>query len=409
MALFNYKAILSDGKKKKGFIEAESERAARTKLKAEGLFISEIYASDKKESSNIFSKDINLTSNRVSTTDLAVATRQLSTLISAGMPLADGLKSLTEQIENQALKNAIAKIATNVNEGGSLAGSLGEHAKIFPKLYINMVASGEASGTLDLVLTRLADLLESQARLSRKVISSLAYPVLMAFLSVIVIFLLMIYVIPQITKIFKDQNATLPLATKIVISISNFATHYWYIVGAFFILSLFLIKTYRNTPKGRATTDRLLLKLPIVGSLSLKIACSRLSRNLSTLLSSGVNLLTSLEIVKNILNNVILEQALEQSATGVREGRSLAKELKDKKVFPPLLVQMVAIGEKSGDLDSMLNRAAISYENEVESFLSAITSILEPVMIVVMALIIGSILASVMLPMLQMTNMIGVR
>jgi len=408
MAIYAYRALNQSGKSIKGVIDADNLSSARQKLKAQSIFPTDIEESRTRERSLSLNGNINLNSpKRVTTTQLAVVTRQFATLVSAGMPLVESLKALGEQIEHTTLKEVVAEIREKVNEGGTLASSLEDYPNIFPRLYTNMVASGEASGSLDTVLERLADLLESQAELQRKFISALTYPVLMLTLCFGVILLLLGYVVPQITTIFQSQGATLPVPTKIVIALSDFVKSYWWIIIGLLIAGVFSLRAYSKTVKGKNKIDRLLLKLPVLGNLRLKIATSRFAKNLSSMLSSGIRLLGALEIVKNILGNVVLENAVSDAIEGVREGGSLAQELKKSSLFPTLLVHMVAIGEKTGQLEQMLGRAANAYESEVDAVIAGFTSILEPLLIIFLAFIVGAILAAVMLPMLEMTSLAG--
>ncbi|HQH26622.1 MAG TPA: type II secretion system F family protein, partial [Oligoflexia bacterium] len=274
---------------------------------------------------------------RTSVGQLAVVTRQFATLLAAGMPLVDALKALADQIDQPGLKGVVAEVCDKVNEGSNLANAMRAYPGVFPRLYTNMVSSGEASGSLDMVLERLADLLEAQAALRRKIISALTYPILMLVLCCAVIMLLMAYVVPQITTIFQEQKAVLPLPTRVVISLSSFFQSYWYliIIGGF---GAFLgLRQYIQTKRGRHAYDSFALSLPVIGGLRLKIATSRLARNLGMMLASGIELLTALNIAKNIIGNVVLEEAIEKAADGVREGGSLALELNKSGKFPRLL------------------------------------------------------------------------
>lgn len=404
MALYAYKGLDKSGQRKKGIIDAESERSARQKLRSEGIFPSSIEETTAGGSSSKQEKG-NIKQRKVSTQNLAVTTRQLATLAAAGMPLVDALKALAEQIDNTRLRAVITEVTDRVNEGSTLADAMREYPKVFPKIFTNMVASGEATGGLDVVLERLADLLEGQAALQRKVLSALAYPVLMLLLCFGVVVILLAFVVPEITKVFESQKAVLPLPTRIVIGLSHFLSNWWWLILFLIILGFLGINRYGKTVNGRRVLDNLKLKFPLVGSITLKICSSRFSRNLGTLLASGVELLTALSIVKNIVGNVVLEKIVEDSADGVREGRSLAVELRKGGRFPKLLVQLVAVGEQSGQLDTMLLRAATAFESEVNAVISSLTSILEPVLIVVLAGVVGCILVAVMLPMLEMSQL----
>lgn len=405
MPIFEYKAFNSQGKQIKGTVDAESPRAARIRLKQQNIFptgLTEALEENKKKSINV---NISFRSQKVGAANLAIATRQLATLISAGMPLVESLRAAADQIEHAHLKGVFVKVADSVNEGSTLANAMREYEKVFPRLYVNMVSSGEASGSLDLVLDRLSELLESQAALRRKIMAALSYPILMLFLCLGVVILLLAYVVPQITAIFADQGVTLPLPTRIVIVLSSFTQNYWWLCFILLILVVIFCRRYSATEKGREAIDRTALKLPLIGNLILKVATARFARNLGTMLTSGIEVLTALSIAKNIVGNSVLEQIISDAAEGVREGKSLAPELNKRGVFPKMLIHMIAIGEKSGEVDTMLNRAATSYESEVSAFITGLTSILEPVLILLLAGIVGGILASVMLPMIEMTSM----
>ena len=408
MAVYEYKALNQQGRSVKGIIDAESLRGARQRLKKQGIFpttLVETHArakGDRLSFENVFAKS----KASLSISQLAVITRQFSTLVAAGMPLVEALSALREQIDQTSIRAILADVGDRVNEGSTLAAALREHEQIFPRLYVNMVSSGESSGTLDLVLQRLADLLESQAALRRKIISAMTYPVLMLVLCFGVITLLLAYVVPQITTIFEDQGAVLPLPTRVIIALSEFTQSYWWLVTLILITCLYAFRLWIKTDAGRWQWDSLLLKLPIIGPLKLRIATARLSRNLGMMLASGIELLTALGIVKNLVGNVVLEAAIEDAIEGVREGSSLAGELQRPELFPRLLIHMTAIGEKTGQLESMLGRAADSFEQEVDVFISSFTSILEPMLIIVLACVVGAILAAVMLPMMQMTSLI---
>ncbi|MCB0325675.1 MAG: type II secretion system inner membrane protein GspF [Bdellovibrionales bacterium] len=406
MAVFTYKAFNSRGRQVKGVIDAESARAARQKLKAQGIFPTDLQESARTDVARSEAQGYSLRrTRRIGAGHLAVITRQLATLVAAGMPLVESLKALGEQIDQPTVREVIAEVRDKVNEGSTLAASMREYPAVFPKLYVNMVASGEASGSLDAVLSRLADLLEAQAELQRKVISALTYPILMLVLCFGVILLLLAYVVPQITSIFENQGAVLPLPTRIVIGLSEFVQGYWLLLVAAIIGGAIGLRSYSKTERGRKGIDGFLLRLPVLGNLRLKIATSRFARNLGMMLTSGIELLTALAIVKNIIGNVLLEEAVESAIEGVREGSSLAGELNKSELFPRLLIHMTAIGERTGQLENMLLRAANAFESEVDSVIAGFTSILEPVLIIVLALVVGAILASVMLPMLEMTSL----
>lgn len=406
MAVFVYKAINAEGRQIKGVIDAESIRLARQRLKQQGIFPTQVQEGQAPTAKTISLRGLMGGKGvKISTAQLAVVTRQFATLVAAGMPLVEGLRALADQIDQPAHKGVIAEVGDKVNEGSTLANAMRDYPSFFPRLYVNMVASGEASGTLDMVLERLADLLEAQAALRRKIVSALTYPVLMLCLCFGVIMLLLAYVVPQITAIFQDRKVTLPLPTRIVIGLSDFVQSHWFLIILALCLAIAGFRWYARTAAGHRKIDSILLKLPLIGPLQLRLATSRLARNLGMMLASGIEMLTALSIAKNITGNVLLEEAIERAIEGVREGSPLAVELNKSGLFPRLLIHMVAIGEKTGSLEQMLLRAAEAYESEVDAVVAGFTSILEPVLIIFLALVVGGILASVMLPMLEMTSL----
>jgi len=406
MPVYEYSALNKKGKNTKGTVDAENARAARQKLKGQGIYATEVKESLKVATGSVKDVKSYFKSERVSSSDLAVATRQLSTLAGAGFPIVDALQALSDQVQSLNLQRIVIDLRDKVQEGSSLAKALGNFPKAIPRLYVNMVASGEASGTLDSVFENLADYLEAQVELRRKVQSSLFYPALMLVFCTLVVTGLLAFVVPSIVDIFIKQGATLPLPTAIMLSISKIITNYWPLIIGVIVASIYSLKVYYRTEKGRSFFDRKILGLPILGSLYLKINTARMARTLGTLLSNGVGLLESMTIVKNIVNNVHLAKAMEDAREGVQEGRSLAKELSKSNLFPPLLIHMIAVGETSGRLETMLVKAAKSYENEVNATLSGLTSLIEPVMMIVLGGIVFSIVISVLLPMVDLINIV---
>ena len=407
MAVFEYRAINAEGKKIRGVVDAESVRAARSKLKGKGIFPTDL--KEKRAKQVATTKDIKTLfgDRKISPAQLGIATRQLATLVGAGMPLVESLKALGEQIDHPRLKTVFAEVCDLVNEGSTLANAMREYPKVFPELYSNMVSSAEASGTLEMVLERLADLLENQVALQRKVSAALAYPILMLLLCCGVVILLLAYVVPQLTAIFDEHGAALPLPTQIVITLSDFVQDFWLIILAALGAAAVGFSRYASSKDGRKRLDSMKLQMFFIGPVTTKVATARFSQTLGTMLTSGVELLSALSIVKNVIGNVILKEALESVADGVREGKGLAKELDRTKLFPRMIIHMIAIGERTGKLDSMLLRAAKNYESELDSLISGLTSILNPILILFLAGIVGFILISVMLPMLEMTSLVG--
>ncbi|MCO6431872.1 MAG: type II secretion system inner membrane protein GspF [Deltaproteobacteria bacterium] len=406
MPIYEYTALNPSGRNTKGSIEADTVRAARVRLRSQGIFptdIKEASATSSRRSADIKNY---FKSNRVSLPQLSVATRQLATLVGAGLPLVSALLALSDQTDSEVLKRMVVDIKEKVEEGSSLANALGNYPRAFPRLYINMVASGEASGTLDAVLENLADYLEAQVELRREITSALFYPILMLFFCTAVVIGLVTLVVPRIVEIFQKQGAVLPLPTRILITISNFLIYYWWFIILLGFLAVYAFKVYRSQPNGRAAIDSLVLRIPIAGSIYSKIITARVSGTLSTLLASGVGLLTALEIVKNMTTNVHISKALEDAREGVREGRSLAKELSKSKLFPNMLCHMIAVGESSGRLEGMLGKAGDAYERDVHAALSGLTSLIEPLMIIVLGGIVFAIVLSILMPMVDLISVV---
>ncbi len=407
MSVFEYIALDSRGHQRKGFIDASGLAAARQKLRDENVYPIEINQADhKKETALSGALQINIL-ERVSAGEVSVFTRQLSTLLGAGMPLVPSLTVLMKQAKNLLLKKSLADIREQVNEGKSLTDSMSAFPRIFPPFYLNMIRAGEASGTINLVLERLADFSENQQALMNKIRSALAYPIIMCVMGTAVIFLLMAFVVPKITGIFADMNQTLPLITVILITVSDYLKSFWWLILMLIFAVVVGVKyAISGTEKGRRLWDSAKLKLPVFGQVNRKIAISRFCRTLATLLQSGVPLLAAMEIVRNIVNNIIIGDAIHQAAKDLEEGKGLSGPLAQSGLFPPLVTEMIAVGEQSGTLEKMLNRIAIAYENESQSDIMIMTSILEPVMILVMGLVVGFIVVSILLPIFEMNQLV---
>ena len=402
MPVYEYKGIDAVGKKVSGMMDAENEKVLRVKLRKTGVFTTEMFLSGSRATtlkSDV--KSIRLF-KRVKVGELAHATRQLATLISANVPLVEALAALTEQIENDLLKKAISQVKEKVTQGARLADSLKEFPNIFSELYIHMVRAGEISGALDQVLTRLADFTEYQAKLVGKVRGALTYPLVMAVVGLLLMTFLMVRVVPGILSFFISSKQELPLPTKIVWGISQFMQSYWWIILPVIVIFVILLKRYFKKPSGKLKLDRFTLKMPLFGPLFRKLAVSRFSRTLATLLRSGVQLLPALEIVKYVVSNVVLADVIDKARTQVKEGESLAAPLRQSRQFPPLVTQMIAIGEKTGNVEVMLEKIADGYELEVDTTVNSLTTLLEPLMIVVMGGMVGLVVFAIMLPILQM-------
>lgn len=408
MPIFEYVGIDSKGKRAAGNVDAENERAARAKLRRMGVFPTSIgteAAGGAKKAGLSMSVDVGKFLQRVKIQEIAVMTRQLSTLVGASIPLVDALAALVDQIENPKLRSIMAGVREKVIEGTKLSDALRGHPKVFGDLYVNMINAGENSGALEVVLARLADFTEGQSKLRSKVIGAMIYPAIMSFVGVALMIMLLTFVVPKVTKIFIDMKATLPLPTRMLMAASNAVTDYWYVVILVIVGLVYGVRRYLRTPAGRAWWDRKSLNLPLFGKLNRMVIVSRFTRTLSTLLSSGVPLLTAMDIVRNIITNTRLRDVIEQTRDSVREGQSVAEPLKRSGEFPPIVTHMIAIGEKTGELERMLERIADTYDAEVDNTVSTLTTLLEPIMILVMAGIVSFIVMSILLPIIKLNQL----
>jgi general secretion pathway protein F len=405
MPVYSYVGLNADGKNVSGIIDADSPRAARLKLRRSGVFPTAVNESRGAPAEHV-SRSIGRLFERVGPQDLAVVTRQLSTLVSAGLPLVECLSALIDQVDSERLKGIFTRIRERVNEGSSLAEALSEHPKVFGDLYVNMVRAGEASGALDVVLARLADYTESSARLRSRLRSALTYPIVMLVLGTVILLFLLSYVVPKITRIFTESKQVLPLPTRALVAISSELATWWPLLALIAAAGVAALRYALRTPNGRARYDRWALRVPVFGKLNQKIAVARFSRTLSTLLRSGIGLLPALDIVKNIVDNRVLYDATEAARDAIREGQSIAPPLKRSGFFPPLMIHMIAVGEKSGQLEEMLFKTAETYEAEVDSTIATLTTLLEPAMILFMGALVTFIVLSILLPIFQMSQLV---
>ncbi|MEY4578244.1 MAG: hypothetical protein RL701_2947 [Pseudomonadota bacterium] len=406
MAVFQWQGIDKAGRKQKGVRDADNAKVLRALLRREGVLATAIEEDSAARTRTAREVDLMRFFRRVSATDLALLTRQLATLLHSGVPLVEALSALIEQVENPQLQNALTQTRDKVNEGTSLNESLRAHPRLFEPLYVNMVAAGEASGTLDVVLSRLADHLDAQAALKSKVATALAYPAFMLLFSIAVMALMMVVVVPKVSGIFESFGQALPWNTRLLIFMSDTVVNYWWLLLLGFGLIIYLFVRWISTEKGRAAWDTRILKAPIVGKLSLMIATARFTRTLATLLSSGVSLLTALDISRNVLGNTELMRVIEEARASIREGESISAPLKRSGKFPPIVIHMIAIGERSGELEAMLHHVANAYDSQVAVRLQAMTSLLEPVMIVIMGGINGGITLSILMPLMEINDFV---
>lgn len=407
MPVYEYSALNKSGKTIKGIIDADSQTAARNKIRQAGNYPVEIQETVpvSKRIRGRKSAPFRL-AQRVRQQEVSIATRQLATLLGAGIPLVSALNGLIEQTANQSFKKIIAQLKDSVNEGNSFTTALAEHPRLFSRIYVNMVKSGEASGSLDVVLEQLAEFGEAQQNMKSRIRAALLYPAFMAVVGIVVLFLLITFIVPSITKVFDDTQQALPLPTTILIYLSGFLADYWWAIALLVIGLIMLLRYAVQQPYGKRIWDRLKLTLPLFGDLNTKIASARFGRTMGSLLQSGVPLVSALHIVKNIFNNVHLAKVIEDATEELEKGRSLSNVLKKSRWFLPMVVQMIAVGEQSGALEKMLNKVADSYEREVETKVMALTSMIEPVMILVMGLLVSFIVVSILLPIFEMNQLI---
>ena len=409
MPLFEYTGLNEAGKSVKGMREADSQKTLRALLRKDGIFLTQVATSAGAAAGGKVEEETGAKrwfTPRVKTDDIAIMTRQLATLIGAGIPLVEALGALVEQVEHPRLRKVISQVKQRVNEGSSLADALNQHTKVFSNLYINMIRAGESAGALDVVLTRLADFTESQAKLRSKIVGALAYPAIMVLVGVIIIGILFTTVIPKVTQIFKDMDVVLPIYTRVLIAVSDFTRDYWYLAIALVVGFVVAVRAYLRTPGGQLNWHTWALKVPVFGDLVRLIAMSRFSRTLATLLSSGVPLLTAMEIVRNIVGNLILQDVIKKAADAIREGESISTPLKRSGEFPPMVCHMIAVGERTGELENMLGKVADTYDTQVEARVTALTSLLEPIMIVLMGGGVGFVVAAILVPILQMNTFV---
>lgn len=411
MPVFEYKGFDSAGKQVGGIIDADDPQTARTKLRQKGVHPTELIESSGASPTSqplAIAPEIPFSRifRRTKPGDIATITRQLATLLSAGLPLTEALSGLIEQLQDRSLKRVIIDVREMVRGGSTLSAALSEHPKVFSTLYTNMVRAGEGAGALEIVLERLADHTGKQLILRNKVRASLYYPCAVALIGGGVLLFLFAVVIPKVTRIFEEVQQSLPPPTIILIGISNFLKNFWWLLGLAILGLVLVVKAWLRTEFGRLTYDRIRLKMPLFGDLSQKTAVARFARTLGTLLSGGIPLLGSLDIVKNIVGNKVLSKAIESTAEHIRQGESMAEPLGRSGVFPPIVVRMIAAGEKSGKLEDMLFRVATTYDSEVETKVTALTALLEPLMILAMGVVVGFIVLAILLPIFEMSRVI---
>ena len=398
MPEFTYEGKSRAGKKVKGMTTAETRDEVFSQLRSKGIMVTKV-----KKKAKAISLQIGTGVKNEEVTNFA---RQFSAMISAGLPLIQCLNILSEQSENENFKKVLMSVTTSVETGNSLADSLGKHPKIFPELFVNMIAAGEIGGILDTILLRLATFLEKAQALKRKIKGAMMYPMVISIVAVLAVTALLIFVIPVFQTMFADFGAELPKPTQIVVNASNFLKTPKKIIPSLsgVVLAAYAFIRYRKTPKGRFNTDKMLLKVPVLGDLAKKSSVAAFSRTLSTLLSSGVSILEALEITAKTSDNMVVRNALYSMIGAISEGKTITEPMKETGVFPPMVIQMVAVGEESGGLDQMLAKIADFYDEEVNAAVEVLTSVMEPIIIVILAVVMGGTLIAMYLPMFSMID-----
>ena len=404
MPVFAYRGLASNGRSVAGVVDADSVRTARGKLRDRGIFPTDL-AEEEAAVKRRLSDYLPSFGRRIPPSELSLLTRQLSSLLGAGVQLVDALAALADQSARPLAKRLLSQIRERVREGTSLGDALAGHPETFSDLYIGMVRAGEAAGALETVLNRVADFSESQAEFKAKVTHALTYPIIMVCVGGAIMFFLMGYVVPQVATIFQQNNAALPLPTVILITISNFISGYWMFLLLLIVGTIAGIVYALSTRSGRRFYDTWLLRMPYVGGTVPRVLCARFSRTLATMLQSGVQLLPALASVKHVVTNVLLADAVEESRTSIREGHGMTHPLAQSGLFPPLLVEMIRVGERTGEVESMLERVADTYEREVERSLNQLTTLLEPLMTLAMAGIILFMMLAILLPIFQLNQL----
>jgi general secretion pathway protein F len=413
MPLYAYKGIGPSGKSVSGVKDADTPKGLRQALRKDGVLVTEveISRSAKKgaaggQKKSLLKREVSLgdLTGGVKKTEVTAFTRQLATLINAGIPLAEALGALFEQLDNVKLKTIVEEVRSAVNEGGSLADSLAKHPEAFNELFVSMVRSGETAGNLDQVLVRLADFQESSAKLKSKVTSAMVYPVIMVIVMTVIMAVLMVGVVPRITALFDTQEQALPLNTQLLIVVADLTGSYWWAMLLLAAGAGIGFRKWTRTESGRRTWHGFQLKMPLFGPILRRVAVERFSRTLGTMLQAGVPMIRSLETAKAVLGNVVLAEVIEKAKTAVTEGESLAVTLQRSGEFPPTVTHMIAVGERAGQLESMLLRVADAYESEVTMKLEKMTSVLEPLMLVVMGGAVAFVVFSILMPIMEMSN-----
>jgi type IV pilus assembly protein PilC len=399
MPVFNYTARTLNGELQSGSIDLPTENDVIAHLRKNRMIVVKVQSAP---------KDIKLSFGAsVTTRDVVIFTRQFATMINSGLPLVQALDILAEQTENKALKDVTRTVVYDVESGHTLADALRKHPKAFSELYVNMVAAGEAGGILDTILLRLATFMEKNDALVRKVKGAMIYPGVIFSVAGLCIVILLIFVIPVFQDMFSSIGQQLPLPTRVVIGLSDLLKGFWWAIGGGIAATVFLIRRYYATPNGKLNLDRLMLNVPVLGDLIRKSAVSRFTRTLGTLIASGVSILDGLEITAKTAGNRVIHDAVMESRASIAGGETIAAPLQKSKVFPPMVISMIAVGEQTGGLDEMLSKIADFYDEEVDAAVEALLALMEPVMIVVLGAVVGGMIVAMYLPIFNMINAVG--
>lgn len=402
MALYRYKAVQSDGKEVNEVMTAATITEVQEKIRDKGLYLIQIREDVEKKSA---AEELSF-GGKVTAKQISIFCKQFATLLKAGVPVASGLDILYRQTENKKFKSALEDVYTEVQKGSQVSTAIRNHPKVFPSLMVNMVESGEMSGNLDNIMERLAIHYEKDAKISSRIKGAMIYPIALSVISVVVVIFLITVILPTFTGMFTNSGTELPLPTRILLGISDFIKGYWYIVIGAIGLLIFVVNRYLNSSVGRYQFDALKFKLPVVKGSMDKIVTARFTRTLGSLLRSGIPLIDALELAGSVTGNVVIEEKVNYIASEVEKGETLGVALKRTPTFGPMVVSMIQIGEESGSLDQMLDKSADFYEQELEDAIDRLLKLMEPLLIVVMAVVIGFIVISMALPMFDMVNTI---
>lgn len=405
MAVYEYQGYDTSGKKASGAIDAESPKAARSKLRGQGILATQI--SSGTGGREMLKSPLGAVMNRIGAKDVTAFTRNLTTLLAGGLPLVESLDSLRDQTTNVRFKRVVTDIRESVAQGSSLADALSKHPGQFDSLYVNLVRAGEASGALDRTLSKLAVFQEERLRQRRRITGAMVYPAIMTIVGCSVLFFLLTHVMPKIQPIFEDMSQALPLPTVILLFVSEFLGNWWPALLIAMALAVFAGSKYIKTEAGRQRLDRALLRMPVLGGFIRSAAIARFASALSVLLSGGVTLIEAMRVTGDIAGNSLIKSAIDQAIVNITEGQAIAEPFRRSGVFPPLVTRMIDAGERSGSLTEMLERIADAYDFEVETGLSTLVSLVEPVMILLMGGAVGFIVMAILLPIFELSQMAG--